>query len=204
MKDISGLHFEMRPDSWDDHVLGMELIEDCYEIGYPEVMVDIGAHIGGSAIRAASRRATVYAYEPSVFNFHYLKKNIQANGLEDRIKTFNKGVGVSGQRKLYKHDSNYGCFSFNADNVKNMSEEYEVVDIINIKDIFKDISHCDLLKVDCEGAETEFIMDIPVVKIDRVSLELHGRKEDKKIREFLAQHYKVKEERENILICTKL
>lgn len=59
-----------------------------------------------------------------------------------------------------------------------MLEESEEVDSISIEDVFKDIPHCDLLKIDCEGGEYEFYQDIPFQKPVRFLFELHNGDND--------------------------
>jgi FkbM family methyltransferase len=52
--------------------------------------VDIGANIGYYSVVAAlvNPDLRVYAFEPAPSIFHYLEKNIQLNGFEDRIRAF--------------------------------------------------------------------------------------------------------------------
>ena len=51
------------------------------------VFFDIGANVGlYSLYYAATKKGTVYAFEPSVFNLSLLAKNIYENGLHDQIK----------------------------------------------------------------------------------------------------------------------
>jgi FkbM family methyltransferase len=202
MLEINNLRFEIRESSHDEYVLGDEILRDVYEIGEPDVLVDIGAHIGGTALRAAYYGAKVYAFEPSKENYNLLKKNIKLNGLEDKIKARRVAVGTPGTRKLYHHPSNFGCFSFNKDNTTFMTDDFEEVKTISIKDAFMGIKHCDILKIDCEGGETEFYKDIPFEKIDQISMELHGRAEDEDIVKTLSEHYRV-ERKKDLLICKK-
>ncbi len=53
------------------------------------VFWDIGANVGVFSLYAASRRhASVVAFEPSAANFHVLSRNIQLNGLSDRLTAY--------------------------------------------------------------------------------------------------------------------
>ena len=70
------------------------------------------------------------------------------------------------------------------------TEKIEKVESIGIDEVFKNIKHCDLLKIDCEGAEYEFIKDIPFDRVDRISLELHEGKQVE-ILELLRKFYQV-------------
>lgn len=183
----NGLRFYIRSKSHDEHIIYKEVMDNSNRINNPKVFVDIGAHIGGSSILAASQGAKVYAYEPSFLNFNQLRKNVALNGYD--IDIFNKGVGVPGKAKLYHHPTNFGCFSLNKDNTTGMLEEAEEIDVISIKDVFKDIEHCDMLKIDCEGAEELFYKDIPTDKVDIIFIEIH--KTGSEIPEYLSKFYKV-------------
>ena len=51
-----------------------------------EVLVDVGANVGMYTVLAAkTRRTRVYAFEPEAQNFALLNRNIQLNGLGDRV-----------------------------------------------------------------------------------------------------------------------
>jgi FkbM family methyltransferase len=57
------------------------------EYGGQGAFFDIGANVGlYSAYFASTKPGNVYAFEPSVFNLALLVKNLNANGLEKRIK----------------------------------------------------------------------------------------------------------------------
>jgi len=197
LKEYSNLVFNVRDASWDEVVLKHELVEDVYKVGFPKVVVDIGGHIGGTAILCASRGAKVYAYEPSKENFESLVENAKRNKV--KINAFNLGVGKGNNRELFHHEDNFGCFSFDRNNTTKMLNDSEIVKTITIKEVFKHIDHCDFLKIDCEGAEEEFYKDIPFEKVDRISIEIH--KKDSKIEEFLRKFYKVTRNNDVIICC---
>jgi len=58
------------------------------------VFVDVGAHVGTTAITAVRRFGfrSVVAFEPEESNFRLLRANVGVNGLEDEIHTFNVAV----------------------------------------------------------------------------------------------------------------
>jgi len=169
IRNFGGFSFKIRKGQWDEQILAGETNPKYYRIPQnPKVVIDIGAHIGGTSILAASLGADVYAYEPENENFNLLKENIKLNNLGNKIKCFQKGVGVPGKRKLYLNSKNSGMATLEPNNTS--SQE---VDIIEIDKVFEKITHCDLLKIDCESAEYEFICDAPFEKIDQISMELH-------------------------------
>jgi FkbM family methyltransferase len=58
------------------------------------VFVDVGAHVGTTAITAVRRFGfeSALAFEPETENFRLLRANLGVNGLESRIHTFNVAV----------------------------------------------------------------------------------------------------------------
>jgi len=202
IKEFEKFKFKIRENFFDENILKGETKHGHYDMPkHPKVVIDIGAHIGGTSILAASLGATVYAYEPEKENFDLLVENVKLNGLEDKIHCFNKGIGNPGERKLYLNNINSGCF-----NLYNETGQTETVEIISFKQAWEEnnIKHCDLLKVDCEGCEYEFIPSIPkewFKKIDQITMELHLKEEDRiGLIEYLRRFYKVKCIPENIKI----
>jgi len=63
------------------------------------VMVDIGANVGFASLAFAIQYPTarVYSYELNPGTFAALKLNIQANGLEERVHAFNRGISGDGK-----------------------------------------------------------------------------------------------------------
>ncbi len=58
-----------------------------------DILVDCGANVGMYTIwAAATRGATVYAFEPESQNYALLNRNIQNNGLQDRVKAYCMGL----------------------------------------------------------------------------------------------------------------
>ncbi len=63
-----------------------ETLEWLDEFGGEGALFDVGANVGlYSLYYAATQRGSVYAFEPSTLNLGLLTRNINANGLEDRI-----------------------------------------------------------------------------------------------------------------------
>lgn len=169
IRNFGGFTFKIRKGQWDEAILMGETDPKYYQIPKnPKIVVDIGAHIGGTAILAASLGAEVYAYEPEKENFKLLKENIKLNGLKIRIHCFQTGVGTPGKRKLYLNPKNSGAAT-----LEPSENETQEINVIGIDKVFEKIDHCDLLKIDAEGAEYEFIFITPFEKIDQISMELH-------------------------------
>ena len=77
IKNFGGFNFKIRKGVWDEQILTGETNPSYYQMPKnPKVVIDIGAHIGGTAILAASLGADVYAYEPETENFKLLSDNV--------------------------------------------------------------------------------------------------------------------------------
>lgn len=167
--DINGLRIRDCRADW--HILA-DVARDMYKIpANPKTAVDIGAHIGIFSVATARAGALVYAYEPEAVNYQILCHNT----MDYNVRTFNLGVGTPGERKLYVHPENTGGTSLFLNKYLN-ADKYQMVKVISIKEVFKNIPHCDLLKMDCEGAEDEIIEDFDdelASKIEQISMEYH-------------------------------
>lgn len=137
-------------------------------------IIDIGANIGTYSIHAALAPHTkVYAYEPLAETFSKLEENIRLNKLGKKIKAFKLGVAARrGKRKLYL-SSNSPFHSMHA-----KSKNYVNIENITLKDVFEHnkIKRCDILKMDCEGAEYEILYNVSkkyLKRIKELRLEYH-------------------------------
>lgn len=185
--------FFIRPASTDILIVkevverGQYFNKEGMEIKKDNIVIDIGAHIGAFSVLAAGLGANVFSYEPAQDSFDLLVKNIEYNGFSEQIKVYKNGVmGSSGKRTLGIRMGNFG-----GSNLYNKSPVSEKVDCITLDQVFKDnnITHCDFLKLDCEGAEYEIIKDFPLDKIDRIAVEYVGKKRRKELIRLLSKYY---------------
>lgn len=144
------------------------------------VILDIGANIGAFSIFAAkmSKNSLIYAFEPMPQNYDLLVENIQVNNLEKNIFPFQLGIGAQKEkRKLFIG----GGSLFHSLYPTKKNKKFISIDVITLQDIFvqNKITHCDLIKSDCEGAEFEIFSTLPdsyFKKIKEVRLEYHNQK----------------------------
>jgi FkbM family methyltransferase len=152
------------------------------------VIIDIGANIGVYSLYAAStsRSTTVYAYEPMPSSYALLLENIKLNRFEGRIKPFKLGVSSKkGRARLFLSTHS----PFHSICQSKETGRHIGIECTSLEDIFvkNGIEHCDILKMDCEGAEYEILYSTPVKCLDRISeirLEYHNlnRKRDENIK----------------------
>ena len=92
----------------------------------------------------------------------------------ENVKPFQLAVsGRRGKVKLY-HDEKRSTFH----SITTLGRFYEEVNSITLEDVLdnNEIGSCDLLKMDCEGAEYEILFSTPkstLARIRNISLEYH-------------------------------
>lgn len=145
------------------------------------VILDIGANGGYFSLFAVSRfpHARVIAFEPIAVNYRQLERNRNLNP-KSRIEIFPFAVaGYSGEITLSLNAQDpfttsatvyQGNDSQNLDHIK--------VPCKSLADIFKEqgIEKCDLVKMDCEGAEFDILYSAPDAlfsRIHQIAMEVH-------------------------------
>ena len=165
-------------------------MENAYTVGMKKklkrnpIIIDIGANVGFFTLFAVSKypNCTIYSFEPIYSNFQQLIKNRDLNKTKN-IHCFNKAVcGYSGTVKMTfdPTDSYTTSASINIDGNKESLD----VPCLTLSDIFIEnkIDHCDLLKMDCEGAEFDILYNTSkdfLYKIDQMAIEVHTGKNEK-------------------------
>ena len=147
-----------------------------FPIHEEDVVLDIGGHIGGFAIRAArmAHRGQVYSYEASSKNYALMKKNSQLNNLKN-LHIHNQAVSHhSGELKFFIPSDNGALGSL----MQESDSPMETVQTITLTDIINDnsIQQIDYLKMDVEGAEYDILLKCPsetLSKVQRIVLEYH-------------------------------
>jgi FkbM family methyltransferase len=154
------------------------------------VVIDIGANIGVYSLFVTQSKGTrVYAYEPMPENFRFLKENVALNSMEQRIIPFKYAIsGNAEKRRLYLGESPLHSFlpvsssPFNAKfspSAPSAEQESIEVECVSLQQVFEanQIQICDLLKIDCEGAEYDILYNLPDVffsRIKEIRLEYHN------------------------------
>lgn len=178
---FNDLTFYVRDNSWDENV-ARGVATHLYGLKPHGVVVDIGAHIGSFCIPASKVADKVIAFEPSPDNYKVLLKNIQANDVS--VEVHNVALGVPGERDLHFYQRNTGMttlFPQKRDNQKIESTKKDTVTVISLDEALKDIDVVDVMKIDCEGGEYEFLPNASQETFDKIKsivLELHKGEQD--------------------------
>lgn len=151
-------------------------LKNCSDFGEDAIIIDVGAHIGAFSILASRKapRGKVYAFEPLLENYEVLKRNVLLQKSAN-ISIFNLAVaGNNEKRPLYLDHLNNGGHSF----IKKTASII-LVNCRTLAEILAEnqIRRCNFLKMDCEGAEYEILLNTPtetLQKIDQIAIEYHS------------------------------
>ena len=142
------------------------------------VVLDLGGHIGSFslAVNQLFPKARVDAYEPTPFTAGYLRRNIEHNGLGDRLRVFESAVsareGVLEMAVADDGSAHNGVMLVGAPGMDSIE-----VPSTALADVFGAApGPVDLVKFDIEGAEYESILESGPdlwLSVRRVVMEYH-------------------------------
>lgn len=145
------------PSAWDVAmpVWGGEYDEPGYVPARGETVVDIGGNIGLFAMLAASRGAKVTSYEPHPRSFEFLRRNTDRWGVECHQAAV---VGEARESvRLFVHPQRSSRNTTTGVEIGSAVALEESVDAPAVALAQVLARPCDLLKIDCEGAEFEIL-----------------------------------------------
>ena len=173
----SDLKIKLRTRSTDLMALtNVWLVEEYsnFRINGNDIIIDIGAHIGLFTLYASQycTNGIIFCFEPVEENYSVLLDNITQNNLKN-VKPFKSAVSKSESTiTIYrnKDEAGHSMFSFTSHALK--------VNSISLKKIIDEnsVNQCNLIKMDCEGAEYEIIESLPLEyfkKISKLIIEYH-------------------------------
>ena len=190
----NNIKIKIRTNSTDIMQLGTVWLVEDYEvsgfnINNEDIVIDIGAHIGLFSLFVSQycKNGKIFSYEPIEENYNILKENTELNKIKNIIP-FNSAVSNQSNKLKIFIDSDDSAHSiFESD------KKFIEVNSTTIKSIFdeNEIKNCNLLKLDCEGAEYQIIESIPkeyFLKIDKMIIEYHKANENIKLYNKLIQN----------------
>jgi FkbM family methyltransferase len=156
--------------------------EDCYRLDWflgpmlhqPLRVLDIGAHVGAFACRLAALApyAQLHCYEPSATTADYLRRNIAANGLQDRIAVVQAAISSRSGHALLADNGAGSALNGLATGGSGDQVETESFD-----DVAARFGPIDVVKIDCEGGEYDAVLaSSPAswASVRRLVLEYHS------------------------------
>jgi FkbM family methyltransferase len=120
-----------------------------------EVILDIGANIGCTALLFGELARNVYVFEPSPTTFRFLETNISRSGLKN-VFPYNMGLGAeSGEYPLTFAPSNRSGGFVSNQTQASAGHTVEKIVIRPLDEVMKSlsISRVDFVKIDVEGFE---------------------------------------------------
>lgn len=153
-------------------------------------VVDIGAHIGTVAIALAVDHPNIriIAVEAVPENVEILRINIAHNGLGDRIKVIEAAACEPGRKSVklqwnysaapnvdeaYIKDSRYIANMLEAEDSVSETHKVPGIDLDTIVEITG--GAIELLKIDCEGCEWQFLKSPALAKVNIIIGEYHNK-----------------------------
>jgi FkbM family methyltransferase len=142
-------------------------------------VIDIGACLGGFAVFAARRAPgiQVHAFESAPESFRLLRQNLELNGVTNVAIHQSAVAASSGPLTLYTFAGHAEQNSMNPLRAR-ADAQAVTVEAQTLTDIFEQlaIDHCDFLKIDCEGAEFDMLLNAPpelFQRIGHICMEYH-------------------------------
>jgi len=148
-----------------------------YDVDVPArspLIIDVGASLGDFSVYCSKKypSSTIHAIEPENSSFDLLNKNLKLNKCQN-VVTHQLALSKLHQKlELSINQSNYGhTNSFSMASTQSIA----ATSLDNFFDT-KNISHCHLLKSDCEGAEYDYLLHASpqtLAKISKIVMEYH-------------------------------
>jgi FkbM family methyltransferase len=177
-----GIRLYARENVWDARIIREIFVQRPYLRGFHDLpsaplVVDVGGYIGDFSVYAARRMnaSRVIVYEPTSENWRMLVDNIALNHLESRVVAVNKAVGESGTLTLNVDVAGQEIHSSAYWYPEAPKREVPSITLDELLDAHE-LTHVDLLKVDCEGGEYGIFThasDEALARIQRFTMEWH-------------------------------
>jgi FkbM family methyltransferase len=182
-KNIVAFYREGKND-W--NTLQSILTEDEYGLSLlcpnPQTVVDIGGHIGGFSLLAASQGASnIKVVEILPENVSIIKGSAELNNFKS-IHVIQKAISNISNQEITAYymdtsNTNGDHHEFVGNTMQSTGGTGISVLTISLDDLLSDLNHVDILKVDCEGAEWPMLEGASKNTLDKIDLivgEIHG------------------------------
>jgi FkbM family methyltransferase len=185
---VNGMRFVARDGTSDTNSFLACAIHDEYGLrGYVldrRLMFDIGAHVGGVSILAASLGARVVAVEPVPENADIIRQNVALNGYEDAITVLEGAVGTSTVAYGWTGEGLWGeltgaVHAFVGNTGHGLAREGYIpehkitVEEFTLTGLTNEYGVPNLLKIDCEGGEWAVLAEPVISSVPVILGEYH-------------------------------
>jgi FkbM family methyltransferase len=143
-------------------------------------VIDVGAHVGLFAlwVAASHPEARVIALEPAPGICGFLRDNVSRNRLENITVVQAACGGRRGEELLYSRGPGAMNTFYARDLYGSQFRPLGRTLVLTLDDVFERfaVESCAFLKLDCEGAEYEILLNASAAtlrKVERISLEYH-------------------------------
>lgn len=139
-------------------------------------VLDLGAHVGEFVVAVAERGRLGRAacYEPTASSARFLRRNLVANHLDDRVEVYQEAIGAADGEALLYEPAESSCESSLAPVPGVEGVPVQVTSLATALGRFP--GRVDILKVDIEGAELEAVTAAPpdaVAQVVAAVIEYH-------------------------------
>lgn len=170
-----------QPNNWLDTVTNecSKYPIDKVDIEKDELVLDIGANVGGFWNAWKWRFDNWHLVEPSKYNCQQIRDNgydgsFSRNAVGRTSGEFLKLMKYWGDGDNDTLSGNFGTTEFINDvNGHGWKGDYEECITLSFSDVTKN-QEIGLLKIDCEGAEYDFLIDADLNKVKYIVMELHN------------------------------
>lgn len=191
---LDNIKWFIRDSVWQDIMAGplLPIYHEPYEynkwfhkiIRRVRVFIDVGAYVGGYAVRACKAGVNVYAVEPDTYNYSVLRQNLKLNGCNATLFKVAAGDFRGKAEMRLQHD--YGPDSLT---LTSYGDVKYVVDVMPLDDIISGVERPAMAKIDVEGFEEHVLrgMSNLLKSIDYILIETRERTHKSSIK-FLSKH----------------
>jgi FkbM family methyltransferase len=150
-----------------------------WELEENPVVLDVGANVGAFPLWLAEQRPGVrgLAYEPDPDAFEYLRANLDVNGLAHVDARLEAVSDRTAEGILFRSTPGDGISSLHLTSNPERLREEIITSLVSFDDAIGNVEgEISLLKIDCEGAEYEIVLDSDAAswqRVKRVVIEYH-------------------------------
>jgi FkbM family methyltransferase len=160
--------------------------EDCYRFEWflgplaqrPIQVIDIGGHVGTFSCRLTqlNPQASVLAFEPSATTAAFLRRNVEQNGVADRVTVFEQALAATTGTATFDDNGAGSGLNGLVSAGHGTGTATKVATIAFDQAVAEAPAPVDVVKIDCEGGEFDLVLGSDPsswASVQRVVIEHH-------------------------------